>query len=84
MSALVEPTLKKELSLMVVQLGSEAEVFRSLMALKAIKHLYPEGKLNFMVRKEVSSAAKRVEWLHQVIETPAIEDASAYPLILLK
>lgn len=70
MSAIAEQTPKAALSILVIQLGDEAEVLRSLMAMKAIKHLYPTSKINLIVRKEVSSSAKRVEWLEAVIETP--------------
>lgn len=61
---------KKRLSLLIVQMGGVDEVFRSLMALKAIKHLYPEVSLHVLSRRGVSDPFKRVEWIENVIETP--------------
>jgi len=71
MSALTHPTPRRELSILIVQMGGIEEVFRSLMALKAVKHLYPEVQLHFIVRKEASAPLRRVDWLASVIETPA-------------
>ena len=75
MSAVTNPTPRRELSILIVQMGEIDEVFRSLMALKAIKHLYPEIKLHFATRKEVSAPLKRVDWLSSVIETPTFQPA---------
>jgi len=83
MSAVAESTPKTQLSVLVIQMGEEAEVFRSLMAMKAIKHLYPDTKINILVRREVSSSVKRVEWIHSVIETPEFEDDKAFRTIAL-
>lgn len=73
MSALIDSTPRRELSILIVQMGEVDEVFRSLMALKAIKHLYPEVKLHFAARKEASAPLKRVDWLTSIIETPAVK-----------
>lgn len=64
------PSEKKKLSILIVQMGGVEEVFRSLMALKAIKHLYPEVSLHVLSRRGVSDPFKRVEWIENVIETP--------------
>ena len=69
-----EPTLRKKFSILIIQLGGVDEVFRSLMALKAIKHLYPEMSLHVIVRKDVSAPVKRIEWLSSVIETPSFKE----------
>ncbi|NDF15036.1 hypothetical protein EB061_06900 [bacterium] len=61
---------RKKLSLLIVQMGGVEEVFRSLMALKAIKHLYPEVAIHVLSRSGVSDPFKRVEWIESVIETP--------------
>jgi hypothetical protein len=73
MSAVTQTTARRELSILIVQMGEIEEVFRSLMALKAIKHLYPEVKLHFATRKEVSAPLKRVDWLSSIIETPSFK-----------
>jgi hypothetical protein len=67
------PSERKRLSILVVQMGGVEEVFRSLMALKAIKHLYPEVSLHVLSRPGVSDPFKRVEWIESVMETPRLK-----------
>ena len=50
MSAILDVTPRKKPSILIVQLGEIEEVFRSLMAVKAVKQLYPETKIHFLVR----------------------------------
>ena len=76
MSVALQPTPRKKISLLVVQLGELEEVFRSLMALKAIKHLYPEVSIHFMSRKETSAPLKKIEWLSGIYETPTLRTQS--------
>lgn len=69
-SQILNPEARKKLSILVIQMGGVEEVFRSLMALKAVRHLYPEMSIHVISRKETSGPLKRVEWLDSVIETP--------------
>jgi hypothetical protein len=68
-----EGNSRKNLSILVVQMGGVEEVLRSLMALKAIKHLYPEIRLQVMARPGSADPLKRVEWIDQVLETPKFQ-----------
>jgi len=61
------------LSLLVIQMGGVDEVFRSLMALKAIKQLYPLLSIHVVSRRGASDPFKRVEWIDSVLETPAFK-----------
>ena len=65
--------MKQISSILIVQLGEIDEVFCSLMAIKAVKHLYPKLSISFIARKEASSPLKRVTFLDQVIELPKPE-----------
>ncbi|MBC7396348.1 MAG: hypothetical protein H7333_02800 [Bdellovibrionales bacterium] len=67
-----EATKRKSLSILIIQLGETDELFRSLMALKAVKHLYPEMKFTMIARHGVSAPLKRVAWIENVIETPKL------------
>ncbi|MBU6153680.1 MAG: hypothetical protein KGP28_05200 [Bdellovibrionales bacterium] len=64
---------RKKLSLLIVQMGEVDEVFRSLMALKAIKHLYPEVSIHVASRRGNSDPFKRVEWIDSVLDTPKFQ-----------
>jgi ADP-heptose:LPS heptosyltransferase len=64
---------RKKLSLLIVQMGGIEDVFRSLMALKAVKHLYPETSIHILSRSGVSDPFKRVEWIDSVTEAPNIK-----------
>jgi hypothetical protein len=64
---------RKKLSLLIVQMGGVDEVFRSLMALKAVKHLYPEVSIHVVSRRGVSDPFKRVGWIDSVLETPKFQ-----------
>ena len=64
---------RKKLSLLIVQMGGIEDVFRSLMALKAIKHLYPETAIHVLSRNGISDPFKRVEWIDSVTEAPKIK-----------
>jgi hypothetical protein len=64
---------RRKLSLLIVQLGDIGDAFRSLMALKAIKHLYPENSIHILARSGISDPFKRVEWIDSVIEVPRIK-----------
>jgi ADP-heptose:LPS heptosyltransferase len=72
MSAALDVTPRKQLSILIVQLGEIEEVFRSLMAVKAVKHLYPEMKFHFIVRPENSAPFHRLDWITSVLEIPHI------------
>ena len=72
-----QSTPRRQLSVLIVQMGEIEEIFRSLMALKAIKHLYPEVQIHFITRKEVSAPLKRVDWLTSVVETPSFKSKDA-------
>ncbi len=76
MSAALEPTPRKKLSLLVVQLGGLDEIFRSLMALKAIKHLYPELSISFITRAETAAPIKKVDWISHVFDIPTLRTKS--------
>ena len=76
--SLAEKKKKSALTVLVIQLGTEAELYRSLMAMKAIKHLYPDCKLHLLVRRELKTAPERVEWISKVISTPEVVEASAF------
>jgi ADP-heptose:LPS heptosyltransferase len=76
MSAEVQFTPRKQLSILIIQLGEMEEVFRSLMALKAIKHLYPDAKIHVIARAETAAPLKRVDWLASVLEIPAVKKNS--------
>jgi hypothetical protein len=71
MSALAESTPSQQRSLLIIQMGTEAEVFRTLMALKAIHHLYPKVKIHIAVRSETAASVKRIEWIDRVFEAPS-------------
>ena len=62
-------------SILIVQLGEIDEVFRSLMAIKAVKHLYPKLSVTFIVRKETALPATRVSFIDRVIELPRVHVA---------
>lgn len=72
MSAALDVTPRKQLSILIVQLGEIEEVFRSLMAVKAVKHLYPEMKFHFIVRSQNSAPLHRVDWLTSVLDIPHV------------
>ncbi|MBS1959797.1 MAG: hypothetical protein JST80_10020 [Bdellovibrionales bacterium] len=76
MSAVVESKPRKQLAILVVQLGDIEESFRSLMALKAVKHLYPDTKIHIIARAEAAAPFKRVDWIASVLETPRIPQGS--------
>jgi hypothetical protein len=73
MSAALDVTPRKQLSILIVQLGEIEEIFRSLMAVKAVSHLYPEMKFHFIVRPEHSAPLHRLDWISSVIEIPHVE-----------
>lgn len=72
MSVALDVTPRKQLSILIVQLGEIEEVFRSLMAVKAVKHLYPEMKFHFIVRAGNSAPLSRLDWISSVLEIPGI------------
>jgi ADP-heptose:LPS heptosyltransferase len=57
-------------SILIVQLGEVDEVFRSLMAIKAVKHLYPKLSMTVIVRKDAASPLRRISFIDHVIEVP--------------
>ncbi len=69
----VETSGRKALAILIVQMGGVDEVFRSLMALKAVKHLYPEISIHVAARRGASDPFKRVEWIDSVLETPKFQ-----------
>lgn len=73
MSAVLDVTPRKQLSVLIVQLGEIEEVFRSLMAVKAVKQLYPETKFQFVVRHSHDVPLRRLDWIDGIIEIPVIE-----------
>ena len=64
---------RKIVSILIIQMGEVGEVLRSLMAMKAIKHLYPEASLHVLSRPGISDPFKRVEWIDSVLETPKFQ-----------
>jgi ADP-heptose:LPS heptosyltransferase len=75
MNAMIDATPRKSLTILIVQLGEVEEVFRSLMAVKAVHHLYPETRFQFLVRPSCAAPLQRVEWIDAVIPLPLIEVA---------
>jgi ADP-heptose:LPS heptosyltransferase len=70
MKSSTAPAAAAPKTILIVQLGEIEEVFRSLMAMKAIKHLYPQMSLTVITRADTSSPFKRVNFIDQVIEMP--------------
>ncbi len=60
--------------ILILQLGDSEEIFRSLMALKAVKHLYPDCSISVICREEVSAPMKRVSFIEKVLEIPRIKE----------
>jgi ADP-heptose:LPS heptosyltransferase len=71
-SSLKDIQPRKKMSILIVQMGEIEEIFRSLMAMKAIKHLYPEMEMSVVTRAEASSPLKRVSFIDHVIEVPKV------------
>ncbi len=61
---------RRPLELLIVQMGSLSEVLRSLMALKAVKQLYPAIRVRMLVRSEGVDPVSRVEWMDEVLTLP--------------
>ena len=57
---------KRRYRCLVIQLGSGAEVVQSLMALKAVKQLYPNVDYHFLAQEEFADAPLAISWLSQV------------------
>jgi ADP-heptose:LPS heptosyltransferase len=83
MSAVLEVTPRKQLSILIVQLGEVEEVFRSLMAVKAVKQLYPEMKFHFLVRAEHAEPLRKVDWISSILELPKIAEVDGVKAIAL-
>jgi ADP-heptose:LPS heptosyltransferase len=81
MSAVLDVTPQKQLSILIVQLGEIEEVFRSLMAVKAVKHLYPQMKFHFIVRPEHSAPLHRVDWIDTIHEIPHLDVDNSMKMI---
>lgn len=64
---------KRKISLLVVQLGGADAVLRSLMAMKAVKHLYPAVSFHVIAHPSASEPLRRVEWVDSVMEIPRVE-----------
>jgi hypothetical protein len=60
----------RPLELLIVQLGSLSEVLRSLMALKAVKQLYPAIRVRMLVGPEGIEPVSRIEWIEEVLTLP--------------
>jgi hypothetical protein len=60
----------RPLELLIVQLGTLSEVLRSLMALKAVKQLYPATRVRMLVRSENLEPVSRVEWIEETLTLP--------------
>ncbi len=61
----------EKLRCLVIQLARIGDTLQSLMALRAAKQLYPELEIHFLARGRFAQAAKRVPWIHSVIEFPS-------------
>jgi len=57
-------------SCLVIQLAGEGDVYQSLMALKAAKHLYPQMEITLLVSERFADVAKKTAWLQKVIALP--------------
>jgi hypothetical protein len=64
-----EPT--RRLDLLILQLGTPSEMYRSLMALKAVKQLYPHLCIRILTRPETLEPLSRVEWIEETLLIPA-------------
>jgi ADP-heptose:LPS heptosyltransferase len=73
MSVALDPSIGKKISIAIVQVGSIEESYRALMALKAVKHLYPETEITVITRPEAAVPFQRVDWLTQVVSTPNLK-----------
>jgi hypothetical protein len=60
----------RPLELLIVQLGTVSEVLRSLMALKAVKQLYPSTRVRMLVGSDGVDPVSRVEWIEEVMTLP--------------
>lgn len=67
-----DPKPRKKLSVLIVQMGDQGEVYRTLMALKAVKFLYPELGIHVIARDECAESLRYVGWLDSVIATPKV------------
>jgi hypothetical protein len=72
MSALADVTPRKSYHVLIVQLGEIEEVFRSLMAARAVQQLYPESRFHFIVRSGHSTPVSKVDWIETVQEIPTL------------
>jgi hypothetical protein len=59
------------LRILILQTGSELEVFNSLLASRAISHHYPHALITFLTRQATLEIAQRSEWIDQVLSIPA-------------
>lgn len=55
---------------LIIQLGKTSDILQSLMALRAVKQLYPAMEIHFVVRERFASAVKHVVWIEKVIILP--------------
>lgn len=52
---------------LVIQLGSLSQQLQSLMALRAIKQLYPQLELTIVVAEDAAVAVDRIPWIESVV-----------------
>ena len=55
---------------LVIQLARLGDTLQSLMALKAAKQLYPQLEIHFLARERFADAARRIDWIEEVITLP--------------
>ncbi len=64
-------TSHKKIRFFIIQLSGLSDVLQSLMALKAIKQLYPEIEIHLLVRECFSDTVKRIKWIEKSVFLPA-------------
>ncbi len=67
----VEP---RPIRCLVIQLAQLGDLFQSLMALRAVKQLYPQVEIHLLTREKNAVPAKRVGWISSVITMPEMEN----------
>lgn len=73
----IEQATRTPWLVLVTQLGDESEIYRSLMAFKAVTHLYPNVKIHFLVRAKFLELLSDIPWVEKVIPLPEEATTSA-------
>lgn len=64
------PDAPASMHCLVIQLGQAQEVLQSLMALRAVKELYPQIQITFVVKESTAAPVRRVHWIEQIVSFP--------------